>query len=115
MLFVSLLRSAPHAKPPGGSRDAVCMACPVRLGAFKRTADGGHWVHMVRCCGRRGPLPAVQLAALTFCIAVHYEHAVQGGAAWLSCAPRRHRCKTISIPLVFGVLYNTNCTTVRQT
>ena len=48
-LPVLTLRSAPHAKPPGGSRDAVCMACPVRLGAFKRTTDGAHWVHMVRC------------------------------------------------------------------
>eukprot|EP00803_Ostreobium_quekettii_P001960 evm.model.scf_632.5 EVM.evm.TU.scf_632.5 scf_632:53761-64479(+) len=31
----------------GGSRDTACVLCPVKLGAFKKTADGKAWVHVV--------------------------------------------------------------------
>jgi hypothetical protein len=30
---------------PGGSKDAECALCPVKLGAFRKTVDGKHWVH----------------------------------------------------------------------
>lgn len=29
----------------GGARDAKCLLCPIKCGAFRRTADGLHWVH----------------------------------------------------------------------
>ncbi len=32
----------------GGSTSASCALCPVKRGAFKRTADGKAWVHLVR-------------------------------------------------------------------
>ncbi len=34
---------------PGGSTAATCCLCPVKHGAFKRTAETGEWVHVA--CG----------------------------------------------------------------
>jgi hypothetical protein len=30
---------------PGGSRDVKCALCPIRCGAFRKTANGEQWVH----------------------------------------------------------------------
>lgn len=36
-----------HKPLGGGSLSVECALCPVRHGAFKKTEDGKHWVHLV--------------------------------------------------------------------